>query len=549
MTYPIVTKAMKCVGSMLAALVLFSSCTNKQGLETKVPKEASGVVVVNTTKLGFKLLMDQITLNNFRDLMGESNPGSNSSGDETAPKSDKKKWGEALSDPTALGIDIQQDAYFYVGEEFTNNEPQQIVALLALSDKAAFEEFLENDPPNDVKAPTQQGKGFRYRVKELEGITFGWDKHTLAIVATPPHDQTSGLEELTNIFNRPADRSMKNNSRFADVLAEGADIGIYLNLQGVLEQSNLKGNELFMKEQWVEHINAFLSFDDGEISVQTVQFAKQGKADELKLITQDVQLKQIFDLFNMDESLGFLNFRYHKESIRALVAQDESLQNRLRIFLVGMQLSEDEFFNLFEGNLLLALTGVQIIEKESKSFEMDENFNMQEIIKIEKVPEPSFLAAMTTAPDEMNKLLAQSNFLTKEDGLYKINPFFTGDRNIYLILKDNLLLATSNPEIFSNSFSNSGPVYDLATQNPISFYLNTDGLIDAIPDDQKGRQKPMLDEIRNYIKGVETIVAPSNGEQLNTDLVLKFKDQDRNGLSQLIEMVNSVRKKEKNLVM
>lgn len=541
-------KKMRLLPFILAFLFVVGACSQKESPASKVPKNASGVVAVKTVKLGMKFFLDQLSLTGETHTSEEEDSKDSSSEDST-PDSDRKKWQKALADPTSLGLDITEDIYLYTTNEFMDNEPKMVVAILGLSDQESFEQFLDNDPPNDLNTPTQKGTNFSYRYNEIEGIAYGWNQNTLAIARTQPKSGNNPVDELKGIFSREKTESIMSNERFEEIIDKGSDVGVYIDVQQIMEQNHDKADPLLMKEQWAEHLNLFLSFDDGEIAISTTMYAKKGKENAMKEISEGVKLQEAFDLFKVDEALGFLNFRYDKESIKALIAQDERMLNQLKVMLVGMQMSEDEFYSLFDGNIMCALTGVEILEKEMKSFEMDEDFNMTEITKIVKVPQPMFLVTMSTDEVQMKKLLTNSNMVSQENGRFKLSPLFSGGQDIFLIQKDNLLLASNDANILDKSFSNSGDIYNLATSKPMSMYLNAETLVAAIPEDYKGANKPILDEIQKRIEAVENYIEPSNGKTLQAKFSIKFQDKDRNGLSQLKEMFDSIEKKRKNLVL
>ena len=396
----------------LVSILLLQACrTDSEGLESKIPKNAPAVMMVNTSSIAQKLLFDKLS-----DLVvGDLLDFSSSPDDEEMPDTDDEKWGDLIKNPGAAGIDALADFFIFLDNNYQLDEPQRVNALFRLSDAEELEEYLADNPPSALKGETKKESSFSYRLLPKQKIALGWSKNVLAITFFEDGDQvgTEGLNALKAIFNQNKETSMANSERFNQILEEDPDLGFSMNVAQFQKIAQQEGNRpnAFLKDQWVDHINASIDFNDGEIMLAATQFVKEGKEEDYEELVNDIQLTEMFDYFMADDVPGFINFRFSPTAIRKAISEDESQKRGLNEFLAGMQMTEDEFYDMLQGGVFFTLKGIETIKTEKKTIETeyDDEFNevTKEVVKVVEEDQYQFLGAISVKDATAKKLMSR----------------------------------------------------------------------------------------------------------------------------------------------
>ncbi len=510
------------------------------------------VGVINTSSIAQKVLFDKLGEISITDALKGSD--SAESGDEKPVETDDQKWKKIMKDPSKIGIDVLADAFMYIPNDYYEGKPAQVVALLRLSDVKEFEAILEDNPPSDLKGKTESGKDYKFRYNKEKGMAFGWTDKVLAVCFTEKSAELNPTEELKKIFSNKADNSISSNQKMTELLKDAPDVGFYLNMKQLDEMVKSSENTNFniaLQDNWVSHITGGLDFDDGEIKATTTSYAMKGKENVVSRLTEDVRLTEVLNMFSVEGTLGFANFRFDVDNLRNLLMKDEMTKQQLAGFLMGMQMTEEEFFSSIDGSLFLGATGIKTVKKEIVTQEMDEEFNMTDIVKVVETSSPKVLLALGVDESKMKKMMLgmRKSGIIAEDGEYfRLNSALSMGNDAFASLQDNMLIISTEKETFTNLIDNGGWVNDMAKANPMSMYINVDEAINAMSTDQKQQYGPLYENIKNTIADATFTMEGEDGK-LKSIFSLKFDNEDSNGLLQLIELIKDSEKMKKQLTM
>jgi hypothetical protein len=531
-------------------LVLFTSCKDKsESLTNKIPETA---MAVNTSSIAQKVLFDKLGEISITDALQGSQ--SADSGDEKPVETDDQKWKKILKDPSEIGVDVLADAFVYFSNDYYQGRPAQIVALFKLSDVKELEAILDDNPPSDLKGETESGKGYKFRYNKEKGMAFGWTDKILALCFADKSAELNPTEELKKVFTDKKNSSIASNEKMKQLMADAPDVGFYLNmkqLDEMIKSSDNSNLNLAMKDNWVSHVTGGMDFDDGEIQLSTTAYAMKGKEEAIAKLTEDVKLGETLNMFYVDNALGFTNLRFDVDNIRNLLMKDEMAKQQLAGFLMGMQMTEDEFFSSMDGSLFIGATGMKTVKKEIITQEMDEEFNTYDVTKVVETSSPQILLALGVDESKMKKMMLgmRKSGIIAEDGEYfRLNAALSMGNDAFASLQDNMLIISTEKETFTNSIDNGGWVNDMAIANPMSMYLNVDEAIDAMGTEQKRQYGPLYENIKSTIADATFTVEGEDGK-LKSVFSLKFDDEDSNGLLQLIELIKKSEKMKKQLTM
>ncbi len=537
----------------LLLLVVFTSCKDKsESLSNRIPETAMAVGVINTSSIAQKVLFDKLGEISITDALKGSD--SAESGDEKPVETDDQKWKKILKDPSEIGIDVLADAFMYIPNDYHEGSPAQVVALLRLSDVKEFEAILDNNPPSDLKGKTESGDGYKFRYNKEKGMALGWTDKVLAVCFVEKSAQLNPTKELKKIFSNKVENSIASNQKMTELLENAPDVGFYLNMSQLDEMVKSSDNtnlNIALQDNWVSHITGGLDFDDGEIKMSTTSYAMKGKEDVVAKLTEDVKLTKVLNMFSLDGTLAFANFRFDVDNLRNLLMKDEKMKQQLAGFLMGMQMTEDEFFSSIDGSLFLGATGMKTVKKKIITQEMDEEFNMTDVVKVVETSSPKVLLALGVDESKMKKMMLgmrKSGIITEDGKYFRLNSAISMGNDAFASLQDNMLIVSTEKDAFTNSLDNRGWVNDMAMASPMSMYINVDEAINAMGTEQKLQYGPLYENIKNTMADANFTVEGENGK-LKSTFILKFDDEDSNGLLQLIELIKESNKMKKQLTM
>ena len=521
----------------LSFLVLFFGISCKKGGKTGllVPKDAAVVIHINTASLTSKLSWEEISQTDwFKEMSNQAN-------DSTAQR--------LLKDPGHSGIDTKSDLVFFMKRQGRGG---YLVFEGSVKDAATFEAF--NKEINKGAATSKEG-GINYMPLERSGM-LAWNNSKFAYVADSPlPDMQKAFEGNRNfeMYKFPVDSLKKfgkdalnlessdnldNDSRFASMIKDGSDMHLWLNVSGIYGNS-LGGMVSMMKFNLLleDNISATsLNFDDGKITMK----AKGYYSKEMSKLLADYPAKPIsVDVLNRIPSQNVIG-------VAAMNFPPDGLKEFLKVtgfdgmangFLGRMGYSVDEFIKSNKGEVLLAVTDLEIKAKE-KTMDMGEG---QEPYKYStKAPDMKVLLA-TAVNDKaaFDKLIGI--VLEQTKGISSPNK-----PEIHYKL-DNNWFAASNSADHMNKFlsgeSTKNAVAEKISGHPVGFYVDIQKIIKSTESsvtDSTG--KTAMTASLNMWEDIIATGGEYKDKALHFQMEVNLVDKNTNSLKQLNQYINNMYK-------
>lgn len=501
----------------------------------QIPKEASAVAVINTKSLFTKIALDQLGSISVESIFGSSDANR----PPVDPNSDEAKWRDLMSDPSQLGVDILADAYLLLGE-VKNGKPAYAAAMMHLSDAAKMETYLNGNPPQGLQSETKKGEGFSYRYLEKEHAILSWNDK-IAVMLFSMDKKAPLLEDVARIYNLPSNHAIAENASFEDFMKESRDVGLFINVQNWLSGTPAYQLPSSLAQLPIDNMGMQLDFDDGVASIRMKSYLAKQQQQQYEEMLEGVRLTETLQLFDMQEALGFANIRYTEAMIKETVENNPILKMQLAPMLMGAGLSEEEFYGLFKGGLMLACTGVGVMKQEVTAYEMDEEFNMVEKTEVKEVPAPILIIALETDVIRMKKMLnelSKSLMVTADGDGFKVTYPGFEDNGWKISFQDDKCLITNQPNDLSASYNSSSALAVMANASPMSFYLNIDQMVQSFPL-EFGHGGAAL---RESISHIQMIINAQDKGTIGTEFELHLQNTDRNALLSLIDIFKKVKK-------
>jgi hypothetical protein len=209
----------------------------------------------------------------------------------------------------------------------------------------------------------------------------------------------------------------------------------------------------------------------------------------------------------------------------------------------------DEVWNIFNGEFIVLYHAMTSVEKKSKVYEIDEEYNYVEVEKVKKVPMPLFSVAMTINSDSLFnkylKLLVDKGFIQKEKNRYLV---VFGDMNEYIWVHNGVCILTNdnnlNPTIPTNSASKSGYETDnftRITSHQSGAHIEVGKILASsvqFVDDKETAE--VLEILAKYFD--ETTYYTNFNSELNisSKSEILFNDEQKNSINILVDMMEEI---------
>ncbi len=251
-----------------ALLLFISSCKSKKTIDVLIPEDAGMVIHINAASLTSKLSWDEIKQSSWFQMANEKNN----------PNDFERKL---LDNPETSGIDTKADMYL-----FMKNDGKRSYMFFTgkIKDAAAFETTVKN-----MKEGTQVKKegGMNYTGENDNMLT--WTNEKFMVIADAGDlqggltgrysgntgDEKSSTEKMLtiaeSIYDLKSDKSIGNNSKFAELLSEPGDAHLWFSSSAMTGGMIPKEIAVFKAASLIEGniSTATFNFDNGKITAKT----------------------------------------------------------------------------------------------------------------------------------------------------------------------------------------------------------------------------------------------------------------------------------------
>ncbi|MGH1334570.1 MAG: DUF4836 family protein [Aureispira sp.] len=510
-----------------------------------------------------------------------------------------KKVSAQLEDPNKVGINVKDDVYLW-GQRPTSKSEElykssdlnvlMINMVIPVTDSKKFKKFLQ-DILSDQRKEEVVTSGSNSTVLSRDMIATWNNERVIISGTTMDYNFFEDREEFEErrekaLFQHALDltkvdpkKSLEGNKDFQTSLDKEADMSFWADYGSLMVDADMVPREmrgLYKSLSKLTEKTLFSGqgyFKEGEAEIKTsmslnpsmkrVTDAAYSKGGINKKFFKYVDKTNLMGLYSFSLDLKSFMMTYGQE-IHAVLKEQDTKETRIAMNMMDILdifLDEEETYELFTGDMMMALTDMRVIKREVSDFKYNEESNTweEETEMIDDVmPVVSFMMAYGNEANLRHFIdlgVNMGGLEKKQEGVWTI-PQFKEDMgtDLYIIIKDGLLIMTNDDLIAKNL--NGLPAskqLSAASVNEMAGYVMY-GMLDATQISRVAQQaykkndRSMPNEIMELEKIFSKVelksMTPNNGD-FKTDLYVRMKDQKANALQFLMdnmeEMMNGGR--------
>ncbi|MDL2241436.1 DUF4836 family protein [Bacteroidales bacterium OttesenSCG-928-L03] len=427
---------------LLVGVMMFSSCSKKEGHLSVIPEDSIFVFSIDVPALAKKANLKELDKLNSYNLIKSKLQGEMSAEGISFLEELKK-------DPSKTGLSLTSDILAFAYGDLSNT---QGAAVAELASKKKFELFLA-----DVMAKI----GEEYQVEEDGGVNMAvidgesvlfWDDSKVLVAG----DRTEGLR----LFNLPANEKLTGNASFNKFYQGKKDISFWMGFDSILKNEDIR-EEIMSDPEIAGIMGNYLELFKGTYMSTYLNFGKKDITMSFSVEMND-KMKEVYKKHNilgkMDDKLmkylpketyiifsGATNMEASFEAMKEMGL--EAMYNKLDEQLAegtGGMFTMTQFFKTIKGDFIVSLHGV------------DDQFSI--------IPLFSFVAGLNDRAMLDNVInMIPEGVVTKQLNCYEINAL---DFPLYFTYDDKALLVSTDWNVAS-SFVEGGLKENL-TSSPVA---------------------------------------------------------------------------------
>ena len=339
------------------------------------------------------------------------------------------------------------------------------------------------------------------------------------------------------------------DAEMSDILGEYADNPMLMSvLNSLYQDMDLSVGMNFNKGEWLFQMDYFT--DPKWAGIWSSSYDSKLNKKMLRYLNGE----DLYGIFHMNMSTDNMIEGYKrvmKSTANELPMIGSMAESGLEI--LGLFIDEGAFSKLFEGEMIIAMTGMETIKSMETVIEYDDNFNGTEVVKEVEKENPGFVMLWSYKDKEaVRKFLdiaVKANALQQQGNQYNVDlPEFG---NIDLLLKDDMMLITNSNKYSAKNFAKgfkkkqriSKEVCQLLEQYGASFYFDVPKIITKVAEENMpgGQTADLIDVVTKYVESYtfHTLKQPVNGAY-RSELSVNFKNKNENILKQYFRMMDEM---------
>ncbi len=503
-----------------------------------------------------------------------------------------KKVKEDLSDTKKAGLDTKQDIHIWAQRpaEMSEDDPDALLfnLVIPVTDGNKLRSFLEQlFGADQIKSMIPKGDALNM---VHNGMLINWNKQRLIITASS--SEKSFFEEREEFNKRMSDMYMEHATALGAVTVESsiikdmdyqnqvkkeADFSFWMDYNNVLpplaqvpmQARELVGSlyELIGGMKLSGHAYA----KDGVGQFSTTMYANEPMT---RVFNQSYDLrinKNFFKYVDNTNLMGMYSLAmnpkgfmdsYGSEVYKALKKSKEGTLVTNMLDIIDIFIDEDEIYTLLKGDVMFAVTDIQIMDRKSSDFEYDEGSDKWEEITT-TIKEPMPLAVMMFSYGSEENIMkfidlgSNASLLSKRaDGVWAV----AGVKeeigvDLFIIVKDGVLMFTNDENITKNlgglpknKQMSAKDIKDISSYIQYGF-LDASKMVATSKKTMKEMGQTFPEELavveENLSKFEIKTYAPE-GNKVKTDMYLRFKDKDANALQIMVDGVLKIMEQKKS---
>lgn len=439
--------------------------------------------------------------------------------------------------------DFDWESYPY--EEEYEYEEEEIVE----------EEIIEEEAPAEEEEMIEE----EMAVEETPDAVAGWIAELLG------RSFASSLQSHPDYLKavaKPADAHLWVDYR--QFMTMGQDLSMMGGVPGAAGAMGMAA-QLFDDMYKGTFLSMTLNFNKGELEMNSHMLG-QGKMIEVMQEAYDTRFnKKMWKYVDSRFMLGYYTLQVDVEKLveglkdiiyPAIAEMPMYGESFIRMMdVVGIVVDEDALYDLFKGDLFVAITGIRQAEIPVTSYEYDTDFNPSQVEKVIKKQYPEFLVMTSYGNEEnMRKLLrlGESFNAFLNMGEYYQTAGQDESDTYYLAMKDGIMLFTNDGGLIAGRL-NAG-VEKAARLNKThrknlrknvqAMYWDVQSTWQAIQEtgvaESDAEMAEIMQGISDKVVDATFITSRKVKPSIHGKMSLKLKDSESNALEQVVGLLNQL---------
>ena len=313
------------------------------------------------------------------------------------------------------------------------------------------------------------------------------------------------------------------------------------------------------------HLSMGLNFQDGKMAIRSEMFVNKDMEQFYKnAMDAKLNKKLLRYVEGGDKLFGyyFLNFNIKKSIDEGKVLMHKILKATPEYGLMaddamkilGIFIDEDAIGDLMKGDLLLAVSGMKMMEVNETIYDYDDDFNFiqKDTIVVKKQPIVTMLASYGNEKDIMKfvDLGLHSKVIEKEGDHYKMTIPDMGT-NVYMAMKKGVMVFTNDKNLVTHKLERGYKKKErlgkkhrkLMCKNSMAFYFDIPNTLYAISGDGSSPGDPItgyLDMFARQFNNLEMTSSKTVENSLKSQFNFNFTNKGTNSLEQFFNFVNDL---------
>jgi hypothetical protein len=536
--------------SLLAFVVVFSSCTKSSGDFNMVPENAKLVVVFDgknlSEKTGFSSFSESNTFTFLQENMDESEMAT------------FKMMEPIMKNTEESGINLKSDYYMFSYKKETNSLMGMVINVL---DKTKLETTINNIAKADeAEVEIKTDGSFSYLYDEALVI---WDDARLLVLGPMDGgaDEATLLTEAKILWAQESAKSISSNKDFADFTGNRKDISVWMDyaiffdnlppMQRMMMQSNMP----FDMSGTLVH--AYADFQKGKaimsydvvMNEEMASFMADNQVIKDDFDTEILEVMPEKTYANFSMAMDFLAYFEVLKSTLEQSQMDMDQVNEQMKAQIGMTLTEA--LNEFSGEVVMNIHGIDFIEKEKTDYdayyESDGSLPLSEFKKMVKEPVIHYSVAAAMNNDKLFNVLVQNMgpMLQNEGDFYSMSM---GNTSAYFGLFGKKLVFTNDKDLIAQVVDGEYDGETLADSDlasnlkdfPAYGFVDLD--FDSYPADVQQAMKDQMGEkdfgiFKSMISMMKSIeLKPKSSSE--AEMIIHMKDDSKNSLEVMLRTMD-----------
>lgn len=230
----------------------------------------------------------------------------------------------------------------------------------------------------------------------------------------------------------------------------------------------------------------------------------------------------------------------------------QNMDQKIDSTLQEFQMTREDAWNLFEGDLLLAATGTYTVLDTIIATEYVENqegdYEYQNIEKTQERPVPLFMGMMTVnlvdKAEFALKKLATEGFLKQKADYYYVS---ISKYNYYIKLNGNVLILTNDLSLVEKKYQKgqvmvhsmiSNELQKNTLENVFYSFVDIENILNRIPDPESQMER-YLEPAKATFKHLESKSNFELDQNMNSRTALEFQQKNENSIHILFDLANA----------